>query len=179
MSEPAESNLRLFFGLRCPPAARSAIAHWRDRLQIEGKAGNAENFHLTLAFLGMQPASRLPWLQALAGSLRCSRFDLRLDSLQLWPNGILHLAPTQAPPALQQLAMALRDPLLAAALELDKYPWQPHLTLARHCHRLPAGDCPGFAWQVEDFALFVSAGSPDGVRYRVLESWPLQDETCN
>jgi RNA 2',3'-cyclic 3'-phosphodiesterase len=179
MTDSTADNLRLFFGLRCPPAPRSAIAQWRDGLGVGGKPGIAENFHLTLAFLGMQPASRLPWLQTLAGSLQCSRFELVLDSLQLWPNGILHLAPTQAPPALLQLAMALRNPLQAAAIGLDEYPWQPHLTLARHCRQLPDASCPGFAWQVEDFALFLSASSPQGVRYQILDSWPLQDPACN
>ncbi|HBB77192.1 MAG TPA: RNA 2',3'-cyclic phosphodiesterase, partial [Pseudomonas sp.] len=51
-----EDTLRLFFALPCPPEQAAAICSWRDRQALGGRPVALENLHLTLAFLGAQPA---------------------------------------------------------------------------------------------------------------------------
>jgi 2'-5' RNA ligase len=112
-SEP----LRLFFALPCPAPVAHAVAAWRDRLQLPGKAVAAENLHLTLAFLGAQPRSRLDELKAIAAGIRGQAFELHLDRLGHWRAGLLHLLPSRPPEALLDLECSLRERLLQAGYE--------------------------------------------------------------
>lgn len=166
--------LRLFFALPCCPQVAHDIADWRAQNPIEGKPVAAENLHLTLAFLGSQPRGQVDALEALAASLKPKAFTLRLDRLARWKNGLLYLAPSQTPPALSELEHDLRERLLTAGFSLETRPFKPHLTLARHCPRLPAASTPTFDWPATEFALFASENTARGTRYRSLAHWPLR-----
>lgn len=168
-SEP----LRLFFALPCPAPVAHAVAAWRDRLQLPGKAVAAENLHLTLAVLGAQPRSRLDELKAIAAGIRGQAFELHLDRLGHWRAGLLHLLPSRPPEALLDLECSLRERLLQAGYELESRTFRPHLTLARHSSP-PSGTVrPDFHWQAERFALYLSESDREGTRYRSLAHWPL------
>ncbi|AYC32670.1 RNA 2',3'-cyclic phosphodiesterase [Pseudomonas cavernae] len=171
--------LRLFFALPCPPEQAQAMVDWRDSLSTHSRPVTANNLHLTLIFLGAQPRGRLPELKALAASIDGHSFRLQLDRLERWNNGLLHLALSQPPEALLQLVHELRERLQLVGFNLESRAFHPHLTLARHCSRLPAGPAPAFAWQVEHFALFVSESNAKGTRYRVLSQWPLLPPSRN
>ena len=66
----SESTLRLFFALPCPPEQATAICRWRDEQALQGRPVPPQNLHLTLAFLGAQPADCLDGLQRLAADSR-------------------------------------------------------------------------------------------------------------
>lgn len=166
-------RLRLFFALDCPPKLASAIAGWRDALYLAGRAVAAENLHLTLAFLGNQPPSRVAELQQLAATLQLPGFDLHLDRLQRRRNGLLYLAPSQVPEALLALATALHKGLGEIGVSLDERPFHAHLTLMRRCPRRPQDASPAFDWPVSHFSLFASEQGSQGCRYQRLQQWPL------
>ena len=130
--------LRLFFAIPCCPQLARDIVDWRARNPVEGKPVAPENLHLTLAFLGSQPRGQVEALAALAASLTPTTFTLRLDRLARWKNGLLHLAPSKVPPALTDLERSLREQLLISGFTLETRHFKPHLTLARHCPRLPS-----------------------------------------
>lgn len=165
--------LRLFFALPCPEADASAIARWCEALHLPGKRVATGNFHLTLAFLGMQPRGRLPELERMAGELGGTAFELQLDRLGLWPNGLLHLAPSQPPAALLALARSLGEALRDNGFAVERKAFHPHLTLCRHCPEVSLAATPAFAWEVREFALYVSENRPRGVHYRRLAGWAL------
>ncbi|EIK52838.1 2'-5' RNA ligase [Stutzerimonas stutzeri TS44] len=171
----AGGSLRLFFALPCPPAQAAAICTWRDGLALDGRPVPAQNLHLTLAFLGAQPTSRLEELTRLAAGLDCPAFALRLDRLATIGKGFICLLPSAAPPALDYLVAALRAQLATQGLVPDSRPFLPHLTLTRHAHERAHGHSPAFAWTVDRFVLFVSETTAQGARYRELGSWPLRE----
>lgn len=166
---------RLFFALDCPPAQRKAIAQWRSELGLRaGKPVPADNFHLTLLFLGAVPLARINEVCEAAGKVNTPKETLKisLDRLQVWHRaGVLSLAPEQAPPALLRLVYALEQAMLPFGFEETPREFRPHLTLARD-YRAPEPESatpPGFFLRAERFALFESHKG----RYRILQDWPL------
>ena len=169
--------LRLFFAIPCCPQLARDIVDWRARNPVEGKPVAPENLHLTLAFLGSQPRGQVEALAALAASLTPTTFTLHLDQLARWKNGLLHLAPSKVPPALTDLERSLREQLLILGFTLETRHFKPHLTLARHCPRLPSTPTPTFDWPATEFALFASENTAKGTRYHALGHWPLRPPT--
>lgn len=166
--------LRLFFALPCPDGLRGPLCAWRERLACDGQPVAPANLHLTLAFLGSVPRGRKPELLALGASMPRTPFDLQLERLDLWRNGILHLAPGESPAALETLVHALRDALEISGFEIERRPFSAHLTLARHCRQLTSAPEPtSFAWPARELVLYSSENSPHGVHYRAIGHWPL------
>lgn len=166
---------RLFFALDCPPAQRKAIAQWRSELGLRaGKPVPADNFHLTLLFLGAVPLAQINEVCEAAGKVNMPKETLKisLDRLQVWHRaGVLSLAPEQAPPALLRLVYALEQAMLPFGFEETPREFRPHLTLARD-YRAPEPESatpPAFFLRAERFALFESHKG----RYRILQDWPL------
>ncbi|EOT7836630.1 RNA 2',3'-cyclic phosphodiesterase [Pseudomonas aeruginosa] len=175
-----ERSLRLFFALPCPRPLADRIGRWRDGQALPGCPVATENLHLTLAFLGQLPATRLDALRDMAATIKEPPFDIRLDRLLRWRNGILSLAPGQPPGALLRLQRALRFGLAALELPPESRPFSPHLTLARHAAPLEdAQPPPTFVWQAEHFDLLRSETAPTGVHYLSLGRWALRGENSN
>lgn len=163
--------LRLFFALPCPTGAAAQIDAWRQGQHFTGKPVPTTNLHVTLAFIGHVPESRLQQLRQLPTWLPLAdlAFDLHLDRLDCWPDGLLHLAPSQPPEALLKLAGALQQQLQLDGLSLEQRPYRPHLTLARDSRPAAIGASPNFAWRVDQLHLYQSTGG----QYRSLQHWPL------
>ncbi|MFL9814425.1 RNA 2',3'-cyclic phosphodiesterase [Stutzerimonas sp. VN223-3] len=168
-----EKPLRLFFALPCPPALVEAICSWRDSQHFDGRPVAPANLHLTLAFLGGQPAAKLDGLKQLGSHLRADAFMLRLDQLQTIGHGFTCLIPSQVPPPLSQLVEQLHAGLCVHGFALDSRPFLPHVTLSREAQVRPGANPPAFKWSVERFGLFLSENTENGVHYRELENWPL------
>ncbi|KPU60946.1 2'-5' RNA ligase [Pseudomonas fluorescens] len=173
--ESREPFKRLFFALDCAPAQRRDIAQWRSALQLRnGRPVPAENFHLTLKFLGAVGVAQIADICTAAASIRTpgERLTVVLDRLDVWRRaGALVLAPEQAPPALLRLVYALEQAMLPFGLEEAPREYRPHLTLARQ-YRAPVPEsatAPQFFLRADRFALFESHKG----RYRTLAEWPL------
>ncbi|MGP5984607.1 RNA 2',3'-cyclic phosphodiesterase [Pseudomonas aeruginosa] len=132
--------LRLFFALPCPPPLAERIGRWRDDRPLPGRQVATANLHLTLAFLGQVPSARLEALLDMAAAIEAAPFDLYLDRLLRWRNGILLLAPSQPPGALLRLRRALRSGLAELELPVETRSFSAHLTLARDA--APLEDAP-------------------------------------
>ncbi|WP_165670987.1 RNA 2',3'-cyclic phosphodiesterase [Metapseudomonas otitidis] len=172
-------SLRLFFALPLPGPIALAMANWRDTLDCGGQPVAVTNLHLTLAFLGSQPSERLDDLFALADGIRADAFPLHLDRLDLWQPGLLHLAPSQPPAALRDLAATLVERLDAAGFPQERRAYRPHVTLARRARRLPEGAPQTFDWVADRFTLFSSENQEDRLHYRAVHSWPLRADDSN
>ncbi|QII99700.1 RNA 2',3'-cyclic phosphodiesterase [Stutzerimonas balearica] len=170
--------LRLFFALPCPADQAQAIGRWRDEQGLDGRAVPLANLHLTLAFLGAQPADALAEIARLGESIHAEAFELRLDRLISLGKGFTCLAPEQPPRALGDLVALLRAGLAERGLPVDDRPFLPHLTLMRQAGERRHATPPTFAWPVESFALYVSEQKEGGVRYRPLRHWPLRRSTA-
>ena len=106
----AESTLRLFFALWPDSATQATIAALANEVASEakGRAVTSDNVHLTLAFLGAQPAVRVPGLCALAAAIEMAPFRLALDEIGCFrKTGIAWLGASAAPPELVALHAGL------------------------------------------------------------------------
>lgn len=174
MPESKAMPLRLFFALGCPPELADQIGSWRDSQSFVGRPVASENLHLTLAFLGSQPAAALDELIQLGNQLREEAFTLRLDQLHTIGNGFLCLTPSSPPHPLLQMVEHLHSGLTALGMDLDSRPFLPHVTLAREADSHPLRPAPAaFEWPVDGFGLFRSENTTTGVRYAELAHWSL------
>lgn len=175
LREQGEPFKRLFFALACPPEQRQAIARWRKALAIgNGRRVPAENFHLTLLFLGEVGLARLPSILAAADSVTPPGEVLRiaLDRFEGWRrSGVLFLAPEQPPRALLRLAYDLQQAVQPLGLLPEHADYRPHLTLVRDYRaEVPeAPSAPEFMLRATHFTLFESRKG----QYLPLREWPL------
>lgn len=169
-------TLRLFFALWPEEDIRSALTQAAASLQTAwgGRRMHRESLHLTLAFLGNTPRTRLDELRACAATVTHPAFRLTLNRPGCWPQnrvGWLGVAPT--PPALTHLVSDLSAVLQGSEFSCDPRPYVPHVTLLRdaHCGLLPPAQT--VEWRVEQFVLLASPPPGTSRGYDVLGAWPL------
>jgi 2'-5' RNA ligase len=173
--ETREPVKRLFFALGCAPEQRKAIAQWRSALELHsGRPVPAENFHLTLLFLGAVGMAQIAEICSAAAKVRVPGVPLKvvLNRLDVWRRaGALVLAAEQAPPQLLRLVYALEQAMLPFGFDEAPKEFRPHLTLMRD-FRAPVPESatpPEFFLRSDHFALFESHKGG----YRALAEWPL------
>ncbi len=140
-----------------------------------GRRMTADKLHATLAFLGSQPAERVPELIAAASDVQAGGFDLVIDEARFWKhNRIGWAGASRVPGAVDDLSRQLRDALSARGFDFDPKPFVAHVTLVRDGSR--PKELPAFApvrWPVRAFSLVQSAGG----RYTVPATTPLQADS--
>lgn len=164
--------LRLFFALWPDEAARAALVRLqRGLVQPAGARPVApENLHLTMAFLGMQPATLLPEIEAILERITVPPMTLEVDRYGCFQRARIAWAGIRRPPpALAALHQALLDALKECGIGHDKASaFRPHISLQRNalCDSSAAGE--PFSWQAPPLALVHSTTTPGGPIYRVL-----------
>src|SRR4051812_8388437 len=134
-AEPAD--VRLFYALWPDDAVRDALMALQAPLQ--GRLTQRANLHLTLAFLGAQPAAKLPLLQTLLQDLPSAGFTLTIDRTGHFGQRRIAWAGMQRiPPQLLALHAELNRLLDLHLIAFDRRPdFRPHLTLARNAPAPP------------------------------------------
>jgi 2'-5' RNA ligase len=168
----APESARLFLALWPDPAVRQALVTWRDAWAWPRGATPVATgkLHMTLHFLGNQPRERLDAL--LDGfAVPFTPFTLRLDTSELWHNGIAVLAPQAAPQPLLDLYARLSQALLGLGLQPETRSYRPHVTMARRAAGagMPAGGA-ALDWQINSYAL-VESRPGSGSGYIVLREY--------
>jgi 2'-5' RNA ligase len=149
--------------------------------------------HVTLAFLGEQPAQRLPELSGIGAdaAARVPAFTLRLrDAGSFGPRRaprVLWVGIGDGRRELGDLNAHLADGLRQSDFPVEDRPFAPHITLARRRESAPASGPP--AWppadarvasvstQVIRLSLMHSQLGRGGARYTAVEHFPLADVT--
>lgn len=151
-----------------------------------------ENWHITVAFLGDVPATRVPVAAAVMTEVAATVTPLRLCVAGGGTFGgsrdpILWAGIGGEVDGIRRLARLLQRALRRARLPVDDRPPRPHLTIARPGVRVPADDVTadvatlaayqGPQWMAAELHLMLSeiAQSPTGPvpRYTPLVSVPL------
>ena len=164
---------RLFFALVPDAAVRREVARAQTRLNGSGRAVPPANFHVTLAFLGLQEAAVLPEVCALAGQLEFEPCRAVMDQVGVFPRaGVLWLGVSAIPEPLRRFQQDLMDALQAAAIGYDPKPWTFHLTLYRRLRKpFPTLSSLAIEWSLSGFDLVESAAARKGVEYRSIGHW--------
>lgn len=164
---------RLFFALDPPPDVRRRIADLQRGLAVEGRAVPAQNFHVTLAFLGMQPPEVIPAACAVAAGLALPPCDVVFDRLGHFRRaGVLWLGASRIPDELRDFQHDLVGALLEAGIGYDRKPWKFHLTLYRKMRKSPPTMDPiAIRWRLDGFGLIESVSVNRGVEYHAVAAW--------
>lgn len=165
---------RLFFALDCANEQRRAIAKWRSALGLRtGRPVPADNFHVTLMFLGQVDSAQVANICAGASQLggRGDALRMVLDKLDVWRRaGVLVLMAEQAPQQLLRLVYALEQAMLPYSAKRGAKEYRPHLTLMRDYRGdVPETPAPEFHLRADRFVLYESSKG----RYRELAAWAL------
>jgi len=170
---------RLFFALWPNDHIRAAISAQRDQVAHDyvGRPARADTLHLTLLFLGETPELQVPMLLACGDRIQAQAFTLKIDARSHFLEArVAWLGATEPPQALLALHDALSPVVHGAGFTFDEKPYQPHVTVARHCIDFPPPCAiPVIEWCVDSFVLIDSRATNSGPLYRVLKYWPLND----
>lgn len=170
--------MRLFFALWPEPDTQQ---RWNTLLAdyvkpLGGRRVPAANLHLTLAFLGEVPGTRINALLRLGDDLPRDSFTLRLDRIESWKKpGLACLRPAEVPMSLTRLAGLLHTGLQQEGFAVEARVFKPHVTLSRQII-IPADSLPVWPvleWPVSAVALVRSEPSREGSHYHVVGQWPL------
>ena len=180
------SDPRLFFALWPDEAmqaalARSVSAIVREAVEIDGgRAVPAQNFHLTLAFLGTVPLSRVVVVKSVGA--RCAEafsgdsLSITLDTIEHWRKPqVLVATSSRETPGATELASALLSGLARENFAPDLKPFHAHATFVRKVRRvtrdvrMPAP----LAWSFTHLHLIESRSGSDGSAYSTVEKWVL------
>ena len=173
----AGESRRLFFALWPDARLREQLAERIRPLvaSVPGRPQRADQWHVTLEFLGAVPEARVSAVREAASDVRARPFELVLDTVEHWRRpAVLSLIPRDCPPELHALVAALRRSLEARGFDPERRTYRPHLTLARRVGAPPDVPAPNpVSWPASEFVLVQSTSGRQGSIYEPLAAWPL------
>lgn len=178
MNAGTTDTLRLFFALWPDDATRTALLHLQSSMR--GRLIPYSNLHLTLAFLGQQPAALLAQLKDVLTHLSSSSAILLiLDRVGYFPrNRVAWAGMHHVPAELLALQRELAEALQQRGIGFDQQQaFKPHLTLARDAAMPPDLTFTPIPWRAEHLALVQSVTKAEGAVYEVIASRSL-DQKC-
>lgn len=139
------TSLRLFFAIQLSDEMRSTLAQqcksWRTLPWAKHiRWIPAENFHLTLRFIGEFPIAQIELLtqQVQQAINNAPDFTLEFDKIAIFPSRHkprVLIVDIKNNSALSQLAQAIEDGVQKAGLAAETRPFRPHLSLGRFTRR--------------------------------------------
>lgn len=176
MNANTTDTLRLFFALWPDDATRAALQQMQAH--IKGRLIPYDNLHLTLAFLGSQPASIISSADDILARLAAPAMQLTLDRLGYFSRNHIAWAGIHQPPAgllalQQEIANALRKHNISFDSQQS---FKPHITLARDASPPPDISFTPIQWRASQVALVKSVTNAEGARYEVVASRSLDEQ---
>jgi RNA 2',3'-cyclic 3'-phosphodiesterase len=173
--------MRLFFALMPDAATRGRVMSVATQLNLTGRSRpvKAENFHITLGFVGEVSDPDLHIFRRMGGAPGLRRCAIALDVLEYWPGSrAIVLAAQRNPLDLREQTRQLRIAVAAQGQPRRVHnPWRAHVTLARKVTQAPVLTAMSpVAWVSHSFCLMSSKTGGDESVYTVVDSWPLLDK---
>lgn len=125
----------LFFALWPDNRQRDRMRDFISPLvrQVEGRATDRREWHITLCYLGAIDESLIPGLAAGARKIQFEPVRLRLDRMEYWPRPkIAAMVPPRVPPDLQALVNQLNSLAMEAGVLPAERVYRPHVTVVRN-----------------------------------------------
>jgi len=178
---------RVYFALWPDSAQQAELVEATKATVVEsrGRALPAGSLHVTLAFLGAVPESRLVDVRAIGARIAAaasSQSRLFFTRSECWKRaGALCAVAEQTDPVAAAIADGLKRELVAAGFAPDLKPFRPHVTLARKIRIVRGREHTrddGLAlrpilWTFSAFALVDSRTEAEGAIYTVLDSFRI------
>jgi len=159
---------RLFLALTPDPETVLAIERWRvmNWPTLE-RAVPAQNYHLTLCFLGDASADQQRVVESGMIELLNAPIDVTLDEVGYWPDQeILFLGGNSESLEMDKVSQACIALAGHAGLKVRRGKFVPHITLARRCVNPPGPlVSPDFSFRADAVSLYASILDRAGARY--------------
>ena len=177
-TQKTRSMKRLFFALWPKQSTLPQCIDLLAKLHSCRRPTPLENLHVTLVFLGNVDAERQRALTIAAKKIRFSSMNLKFDRLEFWRKpGVLCLTNSEPSAVILELNQQLASIAQSYQIPIDEHPFKPHVTLAKKAIGPVAIDFEPIFWPADTFCLAESVSTPNGVRYKVLETWPCPTQT--
>jgi len=177
--------MRLFVALELPFDLRQRLAMLSGGGIPGARWVPAENYHLTLRFIGETQGYRAEEIDQALAALRARSFALTLAGVGVFNKGgrsVSLWVGVERNPALEHLQTKIETALQRCGLEPERRRYTPHVTLAR-LDNAPEGKLAGFVQAnnlfraepvaVEHFTLFSSLLGKDQAVYTPEVEYPL------
>ncbi len=170
-------KIRIFFALWPDSDTRKQLVRVARRMPVQIPARRVPdyNLHMTLHFIGNVDFDEFACLRRQAWQVRAARFELTVDCHgHFRKSRVAWLGCGEVPAALSSLHDELGLCLQPAGYRPEARRYNPHVTSARKMTRSP--EMPAFepvSWKVDNFALVESRAVDNGVKYQVVETYPL------
>ncbi len=169
-------TLRLFFALWPDDVTSSALLGLQASMC--GRRIPYTNLHLTLVFLGQQPATLLPDLKDILNHLPRADICLVLDRVGYFPRkriawAGMHYTPDSLLALHCQLVQALQARNVVFNHQDD---YKPHVTLSRDASLPPDLTFDPIIWRAHQAVLVQSTTTTEGSHYQVLASRSLNKD---
>jgi 2'-5' RNA ligase len=168
MSLIAKQNARLYYALWPDEATLHKLE--LAQMGVVGRKVKVDQLHLTLAFLGNQPISKLPALAAVLAQLPPQGVVIELDRYGYFKQQhIAWIGPSAEPLALLALRRALLMSLSTITPRLKTEPrFVPHVTLARDAEAPTQQFAKRISWPAKRIVLVQSLPTRQGVIYSLI-----------
>jgi 2'-5' RNA ligase len=195
--------MRIFIGIDLDVEVRARIERFLEGVQgfaPEARWVRPESLHITLKFIGEQPAERVEAITARLQRVDCSAFEIRSAGYGFFPTAKaarVFWIGIQAGSRLAELAKAIDAATAELGIPREDRAYSPHLTLARGGGKSGSpkwreGDGPNATFAVlekrlaamgeldfgtmmaREFILYQSQLSPRGSKYTRLQRFPLR-----
>jgi RNA 2',3'-cyclic 3'-phosphodiesterase len=135
------------------------------------RALRPENLHLTLAFIGNLPETTTARVAGAIQRLRLAPFVWRLDNIVHFARPGVLAAAGKHDASLGLLAAAARGALDQLAVDYDRKPFLPHVTLLRKVAGYDGryAFAPAIDWRIDNVALYQSTQGAAGATYQPVE----------
>ena len=172
-----KKDIRIFFALWPDAGLRQRLSRTARMMTVEspGRRVPDHNLHLTLHFVGNVFFDELDCLQRAARQLVAPRFELAVDYHGYFPKPrVAWLGCSEVPEVLHTLHRQIGEYLQPCGYHPEKRRYSPHVTIARKIKTAPTMQSfEPLRWKVDNFVLIESRAVDDGVRYEVIETYPL------
>lgn len=176
--------MRVFVGVRPPIDARAILSAVTERWDIPGRVVPADNWHLTLRFIGGMDDVAVDRLMAdLDQADLGGGFGVTLGGVDAFPSPrkatVLWLGLERGGDRMAELARAIDDSVDRIGLGREERPFVPHLTLSRirppeKVDRLIEEiEVPQIRFEVREVSVFSSITASTGPVYEVIDTIPL------
>lgn len=166
---------RLFFALWPDDESRHQVNQLNQSLSVEGRKLISQNLHVTLVFLGNVEEALAEEIIKAADEVEAEPVTLTFDRLDYWKKPkILCLTCTQQSMPVYRLVNQLNTTLKALPLRLETRPYRAHITMVRKVQQAIEMVFTPIEMRFDRFVLVESRSTEQGVRYDVLQSWPLK-----
>ena len=177
---------RVFLAINLPEDVKKEIFNLSQKLirrlpEKSIKFVEKENLHVTLHFIGDQTEAKIEEIIKVGEEVarNFSGFEVAINKLNAFPNinfpRIIVLGSERESEVLQDLRNGLGERLERIGIEIDKRPWEGHVTLARikfgkvDFNKFTKNQIGEWRWMADGFDLVESKLTEDGPIYKILK----------